>query len=209
MAKVTCKKDLFNESALLQSTHKLQESPRRGRCALATETYEAFQFSSLERLLIRAQIFVDRLRSQARQGGYLSREKRLFGNLKHVHAVIADPEERLAAAVRGEQVRKDEVAVRLRDVAYALIRGIETRGWVRKFDADARRRVYLGRRGRRLFDADVKSDRVRIGILGRKRSEGRYVALPLVVDELGDVVGPARSQQFVDEQGGPRYDGRI
>ena len=68
-------KDLFYESALLQSTHKLQESPRRGRCALATETYEAFQFSSLERLLIRAQIFVDRLRSQARQAGYLSRKK--------------------------------------------------------------------------------------------------------------------------------------
>ena len=203
---------------MLQSTHKLQESPRRGRCALAAETYEAFQFSSLERLLIRAQIFVDRLRLQARQAGYLAREQGPFGHLKHVHAVIVDPEEGLTATVRGEQVRKDEVAVRLGDVSHAPIRGVETRGWVREVDADARRLVHLvGPRGRRrrlcLFDADVESHRIRIGIggviLGRKRPEGRYVALPFVVDELGDVVGPARSQQFVDEQGGSRYDGRI
>ena len=178
---------------MLKSTHELQESPRGRRRALATETYEAFQFSRLECLLIRAQIFVDRLRSQARQAGDLARERRPFGNLKHVHAVISDPEERLTAAVRGEQVRKDEVAVRLRNVSHALIRGIETGGWVRKFDADARRLVHLGRRGRpsRLFDADVKRYRVRIGILGQRRSERRYVALPLVVDEFGDVVGSA------------------
>ena len=196
--------NLFYEPALLQSTHKLQESPRRGRRALAAETYEAFQFPSLERLLIRAQIFVDRLRLQARQAGYLAREQRPFGNLEHVHAVIVDPEEGLTATVRGEQVRKDEVAVRLRDVSHAPIRGMETRGRVREIDADAGRLVHLGgclrgrrrrRRRHRLLDAEVESDRIRIGgiILGRKRSEGRYVALPFVVDELGDVVGPARS----------------
>ena len=60
--------------------------------------------------------------------------------------MIVDTEKRLAAAVRGEQVWEDEVAVGLGDVSHAGVRGVDTRGWVRKVEADARGLVHLGRR---------------------------------------------------------------
>ena len=60
-----------------------------------------------------------------------------------------------------------------------------------------------------MFDADEESHRIRIGVRGRGRSECGYIAQPLVVDEFGDVGGPTCSQQFIDEQGRTRYDGRI
>ena len=104
---------LFYELAALESSHKLQESTRRRRCALAAGTYETFQFPGCERIPIRVQIFLGSLRLQAHQTGHLAHERRLFGDLKDVYAVVVDAEERLAATVRGEQVWEDEVAVGL------------------------------------------------------------------------------------------------
>ena len=136
---------LFHELAALESSHKLQKSTRRSRCALATRTYETFQFPGCERVPIRVQILLGSLRLQARQTGDLAQKQRLFGDLEHVDAVIVDAEKCLAAAVRGEQVWEDEVAVGFGDVSHAAVRGIETRGWVRKVETDAWGLVYLGR----------------------------------------------------------------
>lgn len=77
------------------------------------ETYEAFQLSSLECLLIRFQIILNGLRLQAHQTGNLAQKRRSFGDLEHVHAMIINPEKVLSATLLGEQLRKDEIAIRL------------------------------------------------------------------------------------------------
>lgn len=121
-------------------------------------------------------------------------------------ARIIHPQKRLPAAIRGEQVRMDEIAIGQSDEHNARVRQLPraVRRDLRagEVEADARRAVYLRpRSGGSGAPRELQS--ARRGGNDRKRGD---VAAPLGREKLRDARRAACAEDFVDEERGPGDD---